>query len=128
MYTIPNDLQYFGFFGNADPTKKNDWVQVLQNYTFTAGSSYVNNICNFPSNIIMDVMFSRGGITANPQKYIISSRISAVNFNYTYQSSIDIKFIVNFIDLDIKQYNSPLPTPSILPRLPSDIANPFVKG
>jgi hypothetical protein len=127
LYNQIQDIQYLGIFGNSIPTNQNDWYKVLLDLDLTK-FTFANNVCTFPSTIVLDIIYSKAGITANPQKYIVSAKFSALSSSYTYQSAIDAKLIVNYIDLDIKVYDQPLPTPSILPRLPSDIADPFVKG
>ena len=131
IYTMANDLQYIGRFGNPSPANPNDFYQVLQEQNSFSSFSFTNNVCNFPSTIVVDILYAKGGLTANPQKYVASARISAVNSNHSFNSAkpyVDISFVVNYIDLDAVRYDKPIPNESILPRLPSDIADPFVKG
>ena len=127
LYSVIQNIQYLGIMGNANPSNANDWLKILNDYNFS-NSTFVNNMCNFPNIIVFDILYSRAGMKVNPQKYIVSAKISAINNNVPFNTSIDLKLIINFIDLDVEQYTKLLPTPSILPRLPSDIAEPFIKG
>lgn len=127
IYNQVNDIQYLGKLGNAIPSRLDDWTKVLSDYDFSK-SSLSNNICTFPNTIILDIAYSRAGIKANPQLYITSAKFSARNTTISYQSAVDIKFVVNYIDLDDRAFDKPLPTPSILPHLPSDITDPLIKG
>lgn len=127
LYSNIQNIQYLGIMGNADPSNPNEWLKVLNDYNFS-NSTFVNNNCNFPNNIILDILYSRAGIKVNPQKYIVSAKISSINNIVSYNPTIDLRLIINFVDIDMELFNKPLPTPSILPRLPSDIAEPLLKG
>lgn len=72
------EIQYLGIFGNARTNSNSDWYQVINDYNFT-NSNFVNNTCIFPSNIVLDIQYSKAGVIVSPQKYIVSARISSLN-------------------------------------------------
>ena len=71
------NIQLLGIFGNANTTNYNDWYTVLIDYNLL-NYTFNNNICYFPSTIVLDIQYSQGGMFSFPQKYIVSARLYTI--------------------------------------------------
>lgn len=78
IFTIADNIQLLGIFGNAKIGNYNDWYNVLIDYNLLLNSTYINNTCYFPSSLVLDIQYSQGGIINNPQKYIVSARLYTI--------------------------------------------------
>ncbi len=77
LFNFPKKLQYLGKFGIANILFLNDWIKVINDMDLDLSSwDKKNFICRMPTKIFFDVLISDAGSTSNPQKYILSARLS----------------------------------------------------
>ena len=67
-----------GKFGITNLLFLNDWVEVINDLDLNASTwNDKTSICTMPTKIFFDVLISDAGSITNPQKYIVSARLSA---------------------------------------------------
>ena len=110
-----------------------DWTKTIFQYDLNQSLWFAaNNTCYFPNDIKFDVLYSTAGSPDNLQFYIVSTRIKAdykykqfAKVNVNEAETIIMNLIINFIPITANALTQAKKNPSVLPKLPMDVVNPF---
>lgn len=84
--TLINEIKYVGIFGNADPSYKGDWDQVITSALDTVKGTYdaERQICTKNSNLQIEVLVSQIGAYSNLQNYVVGVQMSTPESEWIY--------------------------------------------
>ncbi|XP_021569130.1 tectonic-3 isoform X2 [Carlito syrichta] len=118
--------EHVAIFGNADPTQKGGWTQVLRR-SCSGPAGNCTSCCLIPVSLEIQVLWAYVGLQSNPQAHV-----SGVRFLYQCQSiqdsqqaaEVPLTTLVNFVDITQKP-EPPRGQPRMDWKLPFDFFFPF---
>lgn len=131
LFNIINDSIYFGSLANASPLYEKDWIKIIRDeYIPISNWNETTRSCTFSNFIELVLLTDYSGSEDLPQNYILGAKIKTYNSTLadkiTENNVLQFKLTVNFLNINHQNiFDSVRNNPSIFPRLPNDIANPF---